>query len=218
MKSYLTLLVLLVSLNSFSNDLIEFNGLVEFSETDAGVGNILVEILSLDLTYDTSVFTDKNGLFKVYLPENQYSLMISNDSLIGSENINLLTPMTRNIVVHFNYLNDYKIFKTGFEQIYTGKNFVTIGLKSNGEFRRTVFVGDYAAYSFIENGLYQIKGDTIVTKTCSIDSYIKINKDLTGQVEYYAISGNSVDDLVDKSSTRYKLVNYKELEKMYKED
>ena len=126
--------------------------------------------------------------------------------------------MTKNIIAYFNYMNDYKIFRNGFEQIFTGKNSVTIGFKSNGEFRRTVFVGVYAAFSFIENGIYEIRGDTIITTTKSIDSYTQLDNDLIDREEYYIKNSNTADYLTDKSKFIYKLVRFRELEQIYNEE
>ena len=216
MRRYiLILLINLITINSFSNGLIELSGYIIFNETNAKVANIGVNFLSLDLFHDTTIYTDNKGFYKVTLPNNQYRIMITNDSLIGVSTINLLETKSNDFIVYYNFMHDYKIFKTGFQQIFIGNNSVTLGLKNNGEFRRMTFVGIYAAYSFIENGLINQNGDTVITQTKSVDCYNNMNMDRIGHIENYIKKHDSIDYLIDKNNIRFNLIKFKDLEKEY---
>ena len=217
MKRYILILIIfLIRINLYSNGLISLSGYVKFKETQEKTGNISLKIISKDLLLDTTIATNRSGFYKVLLPENQYTVMINNDSLIGISTINLKEPTTKDFIAYYNFLNDYKVFRNGFQRIFTSKNSETIGLKSNGEFRRTVFVGVYAAYSFTENGVYEERGDTIITKIQSVDCYTNMNVDLIGHIDYYVKSSNSNAYLIDKTNNKYELINFRELETIYK--
>ncbi|MDD2799545.1 MAG: hypothetical protein PHV20_13220 [Bacteroidales bacterium] len=207
------LLVNLIAINSFSNVLIGLSGNIIFNETYEKLSNISINITSLDLSHDSTIYSDNTGFYKVILPKNKYILTITNDSLISVSLIDLKETKSIDLTVYYNYMHDYKIFKNGFEKIFTSKNSITLGLESNGKFRRTTFVGIYAAYSFTENGLFEIKGDTLITKTQSIDCYNNMNMNLIGHIDYYTTKQDSIDYLIDKNNIRYNLIQFKALEK-----
>jgi len=217
MRRYiLILIIILIGINSYSNGFIELSGYVIFKETKEKIENIGVNIISHDLSIDTTIFTDDNGLYKILLPQSHYILMTSNDSLIGVSSVDLEFTKAIDLIAYFNYQNDYKIFRNGFQQIFISNNSETLGLKSNGEFRRTIFVGIYAAYSFTENGFYEIKGDTIITEVKSVDCYNGMNTDRIGHIDSYIKSPNSPFYLIDKSKNRLEMIQFNDLEKIYK--
>jgi len=207
-QTIIILIISLIAIHAYSENLVELSGFVVFNETRQKVDHI--EITFTSLLKDTAIYTDNEGFYKINLPKTSYSIMISNDSLIGFSLINMDSNKSIDLMTYYNYMNDYKIFRSGFKQIYKNQLGV-LGLKENGEFRRTTFVCHYAAYSFIENGLYKINGDTLILKTLSIDSYNNLDNNLIGHIDTCIIKQGSIQYLDNEIRNRYSLIQFKEL-------
>lgn len=210
-QTIIILIISLIAIHAYSENLVELSGFVVFNETRQKVDHI--EITFTSLLKDTAIYTDKAGFYKINLPKTSYSILISNDSLIGYSFINMDANKSIDFMTYFNYMNDYKIFRTGFKQIFKNQ-FRVLGLKENGEFRRTTFVCHYAAYSFIENGLYEINGDSLTLKTLSIDSYNNLDNNLIGHIDTCIIKQCSIEYLDMEKKNRYSLIQFKDLEKL----
>lgn len=203
-------MVIIIWNNSYSQELIELSGYVIFNKTNEKVGNTEINFLSHDLSYDTTIIADNNGYYKVIIPKNQYHILANNDSLTGSSTINIAKTSYKDILMQYNPIHNYKIFKTGFSKIYTNKNTITIGLKDNGEFCRTTFICCYAIYSLTENGTFKITGKKLTTKTISTDSHYHIDE-VTNKIKTYTIKKDSCEYIVDYKGTRYYLTDFDKL-------
>ena len=219
MKYWFSILLLIVNINLFSQDVYNLAGFVYFNKNSERLPNQLLRISSSDLHIDSIIITDSNGCYKILLPKGIYSISILNkityntlnDSLWGLSSIDLTKNKECNIKARYNYMYDYNIFRTGFSKIYSKSDeySVRIGLMPDNKFRKTVFIGNFTGYSFIENGTYKIIQDTLFTKTISVDSYYSDDSiKYTGSENFYIIQKNTSEYLIDKYKNKYQLEKF----------
>jgi len=215
MKAILIGILLLANFSHIeAQSLFKLTGHVIFNETGQEVSHLKLTILSSDLLIDTTILCNTNGVFKVNLPPKEYIIEIRGDSLTGGQMVNVIQDTNIELKAYYDILNDYKVFQKGFKSIYEGIS--TIGFKDDLTFRRTTFVDNYATYSFIENGVYRLNGDTIITKTISIDCYdLNLVQKHVNRLEYYLIRKDTCSYLIDQNKNKYHLTTFGKLTSKY---
>jgi hypothetical protein len=208
------ILIGILMLANFSHleaqSLFKLTGHVIFNETGQEVPHLKISVLSSDLLIDTTIVCDKNGVFKVTLPAQEYIVEISGDSLTGGQMVKVIKDTNIELKAYYDIQNDYKIFQKGFNSIYEGLS--TIGFKDDLTFRRITFVDNYATYSFIENGTYRLSGDTIITKTLNIECYdINLVKKYVDRLESYVMRKDTSSYLLDQNKNKYRLTTFEKL-------
>jgi len=177
------------------------SGEVIFNETGEKVKYQKIGILSPDISLDTTISCDNSGHFEINLSKSDYIINISGDSLAGGQWIELKRDTVISLKAYYNPYNDFKIFKSGFKNIYQSRS-STLGFKENMTFRKTNFIDNYFIYSYIENGVFEIRQDSIILKTISIDGYnSNLTNSLLNKVYFFRIQQDSI--LVDQTNEKF---------------